>query len=215
VSKAEREKWDERYRSGAYEDRTHPTALLADWLARLPRGRALDVACAAGRNALFLAQAGYDVDALDISSAGLERGRAEAEKRDLAVRWLCADLDGDLERELPPGRYDLIVWVRYVNAALPPHLAARLAPGGHLVCEQHLATAAEVVGPRSAAFRLQPGELRRWAAGLTVVYEHEGLVVDPDGRTAALAQLIASSPQMRGRAHSSHATKARVKPDAP
>jgi len=190
VSQAERDKWDERYRSGAYEDRTHPTALLASWIARLPRGRALDVACGAGRNALFLASSGYAVDALDISAAGLERARAEATRLGLDVTWLCGDLE-DPERALPRGPYDLVVWVRYVNATLLPHLATRLARGGHLLCEQHLATTAAVVGPRTAAFRLQPGELRAAAAGLDVVHYAEGLVVDPDGCTAALAQLVA------------------------
>jgi SAM-dependent methyltransferase len=164
---------------------------------------------------LFLAQAGYDVDALDISSEGLARARADAERRGLAVRWLQADLDEDLDAELPAGPYDLIVWVRYVNAALPPYLCSRLAPGGHLLCEQHLATSAHVVGPKSIAFRLQPGELRRSTAGLRVVHDYEGLVVDPDNRTAALAQLIASRPQMRDGAHSSGSRKARLKPDAP
>jgi tellurite methyltransferase len=191
VSRAERDKWDERYRGGAYEDRAHPTALLAEWLPHLPRGRALDVACGAGRNALFLAANGYAVDALDISAVGLDRGREDAARRELEVNWLCADLEGTPDAVLPDGPYDLIVWVRYVNAALPPPLAARLAPGGHLLCEQHLATSAEVVGPKNGAFRLQPGELRDSASGLHVVHYREGLVVDPDGRPAALAQLLA------------------------
>jgi len=190
--------------------------LLADWLARLPRGRALDVACGAGRNALFLASAGYEVDALDISAAGLDRGRSDAEQRGLAVRWLCVDLDEDLESALPPGPYQLVVWVRYVNTPLLPHLAARLAPGGRLLCEQHLAWPAEVVGPKNPSFRLQPGELRSAAAAaLHVVHYYEGLVVDPDGRTAALAQIIAGEAQMRDGAHSSHATTARLNPNAP
>ncbi len=140
MSRAEREKWDERYRSGAYEDRTHPTALLAEWIARLPRGRALDVACGAGRNALYLAANDYAVDALDISAVGLERARQDAGHRGLAVNWLCGDLEETPDDVLPHGPYDLIVWVRYVNHALLPHLAARLRSGGHLVCEQHLAT---------------------------------------------------------------------------
>ena len=193
MSRAEREKWDERYRSGAYEDRTHPTALLAEWIARLPRGRALDVACGAGRNALYLAENDYAVDALDISAVGLERARQDAGHRGLAVNWLCGDLEETPDDVLPHGPYDLIVWVRYVNHALLPHLAARLRSGGHLVCEQHLATPADVVGPRSAAFRLQPEQLLRSAAILDVVHYREGPVVDPDGRTAALAQLIAKT----------------------
>ena len=65
MTQAERDKWNERYRGGSYEGRDHPTALLAEWAPRLPPGRALDVACGAGRNALFLARAGYSVDAVD------------------------------------------------------------------------------------------------------------------------------------------------------
>jgi SAM-dependent methyltransferase len=191
VSRAERDKWDERYRSGAYEDRTHATALLAEWLPRLPRGRALDVASGAGRNALFLAAHDYRVDALDISAAGLDRAREDAARGRLEVNWLCADLEETPDAVLPPGPYDLIVWVRYVNHALLPPLAARLAPGGHLLCEQHLASAADVVGPKNPAFRYEPEQLRHEASGVCVVHYREGLVVDPDGRTAALAQLIA------------------------
>jgi tellurite methyltransferase len=191
VSAAEREKWDARYRDGAYESRTHPTALLAEWLPRLPRGRALDVACGAGRNALYLAANGYSVTALDISRVALDRGRRAAAERGLAVEWLCADLDEDPEHALPVGAFDLIVWVRYVHSTLMPHLVARLAVGGALVCEQHFATGAAVAGPRSAEFRLPPGALRRSAQGLRVAHAYEGPVVDPDGRSVALTQLIA------------------------
>ncbi len=193
MSREERDKWDERYRSGAYAERTHPTALLAEWLDRLPRGRALDVACGAGRNALYLAARGFRVDAIDVSEAGLERGRAAADRLGLEIDWHCADLEED-PQALRRGPYDLVVWVRYVNAALWTPLIERLAPGGHVLVEQHLQTTEEVVGPSGSAFRLAPHALERAAAGLAIVHYHEGLVVDPDGRTAALAQLIASRP---------------------
>ena len=190
MSAAERDKWDARYREGAYENRTHPTALLAEWLPRLPRGRALDVACGAGRNALFLAENGFEVTALDISSVALDRGRRAAAERCLEISWLGEDLDEDPARALPAGPFDLIVWVRYVHRTLMPHLLARLADGGALLCEQHLATDLRVAGPTSAGFRLVPGELRIAATGLRIAYSYEGLVVDPDGRSVALAQLI-------------------------
>ena len=190
MSAAERDKWDARYRDGAYEGRTHPTALLVEWLPRLPRGRALDVACGAGRNALYLAANGYAVSALDISGVALERAQAAAVERGLTVEWLCADLDEDPERALPAGDFDLIVWVRYVHPTLMPHLVARLAVGGAIVCEQHFATGAAVAGPRSAEFRLPPGALRRSAQGLDVAHAYEGPAVDPDGRSVALTQLI-------------------------
>lgn len=194
MSTAERDKWDARYRDGAYEGRAHPTALLAQWLPQLPRGRALDVACGAGRNALFLAANGFAVTALDISAVALARGQRSAEERGLDVTWLCADLDENPATALPAGTFDLIVWVRYVHRTLMPALAARLAPGGILLCEQHLASAAPVAGPTTAGFRLTPGELERSVAGLTPLHTYEGPVVDPDGRDVALAQLVARRP---------------------
>lgn len=193
MSAAERDKWDARYRDGAYRDRTHPTALLADWLARCPRGRALDVACGAGRNALYLAANGFAVTAVDISAVALERGQHAAAARGLDVEWLQADLDENPERSLPAKPFDLIVWVRYVHGALMPHVVARLGSGGVLVCEQHLATDAAVAGPTNARFRLAPGALERSAQGLRILHSFEGLVVDPDGRTVALAQLVAAN----------------------
>jgi len=198
VSAAERDKWDARYRDGAYESRTHATALLADWLPRLPLGATLDVACGAGRNALHLAAHGFAVTALDISAVGLERARRTAASRGVHVDWLCADLDGDPDEVLPAGPFELIVWVRYIHRALMPHVLARLAAGGVLLCEQHLTTTADVAGP-GPAFRLAPGELARSTSpasgtskgrGLEVLHDYEGLLTDPDGRTVAVAQLV-------------------------
>jgi SAM-dependent methyltransferase len=190
VSAAERDKWDARYRDGAYESRAHPTALLATWLPRLTRGQALDVACGAGRNALFLATNDFRVSALDISAVALARARREAARLGLDVTWLCADLDENPDDALPRGGFDLIVWVRYVHRSLLPHLLARLNPGGALLCEQHLATTADVAGPTNSAFRLEPGELLRSAQNLRVLHTFEGSIVDPDGRSVALTQLI-------------------------
>jgi tellurite methyltransferase len=190
VSAAERDKWDARYRDGAYEGRTHPTALLVEWLPQLPRGRALDVACGTGRNALYLAASGYAVTALDISRVALDRGRRAAAERGLTVEWLCADLDEDPDRALPPGGFDLIVWARYVHKTLMQHLVARLGLGGALVCEQHLETDVTVAGPSSPKFRLAPGELRRSVQGLRIDHSFEGVIVDPDGREVALTQLV-------------------------
>ena len=191
MSAAERDKWDTRYRDGAYETRTHPTALLAEWLPRLPRGRALDVACGAGRNALHLAAHGFAVTAIDISAVALARGQRTAAERGLVVEWLCADLDEAPDSVLPRSGFDLIVWVRYVHRRLLPYLVARLTLGGALLCEQHLATNdPDVAGPTSDRYRLAPGELVRAAATLSVLHAYEGPVVDPDGRRAELAQFV-------------------------
>jgi SAM-dependent methyltransferase len=192
MSTADRDKWDERYRTGSYKARNHPTQLLADWLDELPRGRALDVACGAGRNALFLAEHGYTVDGVDISAVALDRARTTAAERGLDINWLQVDLE---PRSLPRAQYDLIVLVRYTDDRLIGQLGEHLNDGGYLLCEEHLPTDCEVVGPSSGKFRLAPNALLQMANGLRVIYYREGLIEDPDGRTAALAQLIACRGQ--------------------
>jgi hypothetical protein len=81
--------------------------------------------------------------------------------------------------------------MRYVNHALAPMLANRLAQGGYFVCEQHLVTTEDVTGPSSPKFRFKPGEPRKYAQDLEICYYEEGLVDDADGRQVALARLVA------------------------
>ena len=158
MSAEERTRWDEKYRSGAYAGRRHPTALLVEYLSPTP-GRALDVACGAGRNSLFLAARGWHVEGIDISAVGLAQARERAAGEGLDVGWIEADLDDP--DALPPGPYDLVLMVRYVNRSLLPHLLTRLAPGGILLVEQHLETTEDVIGPKSSRFLLRHKELLR------------------------------------------------------
>jgi SAM-dependent methyltransferase len=188
MSGKDRAKWNQRYRDGAYAQRTRPSALLQSWIGRIPPGRALDVACGAGRNALYLAAQGFEVDAVDIAGEGLNRARAGAQQSGLHVNWLERDLDEPLPLEY---LYQLILVVRYVNLPLVHRLRASLAPGGCLMCEQHLVSDADVIGPANPSFRVKPGDLRVAAGDLRIHHLEEALVEDPDGRTAALARLVA------------------------
>lgn len=171
MSNEERQRWDQRYAEGEYRPRVHPSPFLVEWLDRIPVGHALDVATGTGRNALHLAEAGFDVTAVDISEVALARGRDEASRRGLDVRWVAADLDDD---PLPDDAYDLITVMRYRNRSLWPRLAAALAPNGWILVEHHLRTdRPDVAGPSSPEFRLEPGELLEAFAGLRVVHYSE------------------------------------------
>ncbi len=192
MSAAEREKWDERYRLGAYADRDHPSAWLERWLPDVTPGRALDVPCGAGRNAIFLASREFSVTGIDISAVALARAEATARARGLSVEWIRRDLDTGLALA---GKFELIVMIHYVDLDLIPDLANLLTPGGHLIVELHLATDRAVAGPRDAAFRVAPGALRDAAEHLDILRYCEGIVEDPDGRTVALARLAARQPR--------------------
>ncbi len=188
VTEADREKWDRRYADGTYQARTWPSPFLVERLAELPRGRALDLACGAGRNALCLAEAGYEVEAVDVSGTAIDRARATARERGLAVDWRVADLD---DFEPPPGRFALITVIRYTNRAMMERLPGGLADGGMLLVEHHLRTAAPVGGPANRAFRLAPNELIDLFHGrLRVLFYDERIAPDPDGPSMALVRFL-------------------------
>lgn len=190
MSERDAGRWNSRYASGAYGERTHPSALLETWVGDAPAGRALDVACGGGRNALYLAQRGFDVTGIDISHEALRLAKHRAAATGLTIDWLEHDLDQPLPHSEPCA---LIVLVRYADTALVASLVKALQPGGLLLVEAHLggkAFTSDVGGPGSERFRLAPGELAAACAGLETLYANEGQVVDPDGRLMALAQFV-------------------------
>ena len=187
MSKQDRIKWNQRYAEDSYH-KNNPVTLVEDWLARIPVGRALDVACGAGRNAIFLAQAGYRVDAVDISAEGLKQARQKAENQGLSINWIEHDLEQTFQFDRD---YDLIIVLWYVNLALITRLCDCLAPGGYLLCEEHLITDQEVIGPTSLNFRVAPGDLGEAVSGLDVLLYEESIEINSEGDRVASARVVA------------------------
>lgn len=182
------DEWDERYRTDDYEPRQYPSPVLRESVEWLSEGRALDLATGAGRNALFLAERGYEVDAIDVSEAALDRGREAAAERGVEVNWICADLD---EYDFPAGRYDVVNCSYYLNLDRLPDAKDALTPGGTLVYEHHLRSSEPVDrGPSTDRYRLRSNDLLRACLDLTVLRYDES-VRTIDGRTAAVVSLVA------------------------
>ena len=192
MSQADLEKWDVRYSEGTYLVRDYPSPFLEMWLARLPHavfnGRALDLACGAGRNALLMAQAGLQVDAIDISQAALDRAAKTARDRELNVNWIQADLD---DAALEVDAYNVISVVRYMHRQMAPQVLDALAADGWLIIEHHLQSTQPVGGPTTNTFRLAPQELLHDYSGLRIVFYEECIDEDRDGRAMALVRLVA------------------------
>ncbi len=190
MSEEDREKWDRRYAEDSHNKR-NPVTLLEEWLPRLPVGKALDVACGAGRNALALARAGFAVDALDISAEGLEQARAAAAAESLEINWI----EHDLDEPYPFARdYEVILVLWYVDLELIGRLRDCLAPGGFLLSEEHLETDADVIGPQSAEYRVAPGALRAAVDGLEILRYGESIEEADDGARIASARVVARRP---------------------
>ena len=84
--------WDERYRSSELIWGAGPNRFLVEEVAGLPAGRALDLACGEGRNAIWLAQRGWQVVAVDFSAVALDKARRLADQRGTSVEWVMADV---------------------------------------------------------------------------------------------------------------------------
>ncbi|HHH35719.1 MAG TPA: methyltransferase domain-containing protein [Gammaproteobacteria bacterium] len=171
-----RAKWDRIY-SEDKEAAPRPAAVLSENAHLLPaKGRALELACGLGGNALFLAGRGLETEAWDISSVATERLAAVAAAQGLPLRASARDV---VAAPPPPASYDVIVVSHFLDRALCPCLAAALRPGGLLFYQTFTREAPRGTGPSNPDFRLAPGELLALFGTLRlVVYREEGLLGD-------------------------------------
>ncbi len=131
--------WDRRYSEREPDLVATPHVHLAEAAERLPPGRALDLACGAGRNAVWLAERGWAVTAVDFSPVAIASARALAARSGVGVAWTVADL---LDFEPAPRAYDLVL-VFFLH--LPPaerdavlrKAVAAVAPGGTFLLAAH------------------------------------------------------------------------------
>jgi SAM-dependent methyltransferase len=176
------EEWDQRYRAGEQVFET-PAPLVVEFTGTLLPGSALDLACGPGRNALYLAERGWRVTALDGSPVAIELLRGKKPSIDARV----VDLESG-ELELPSEAYDLVLSCYYLQRSLIPGMQSALRPGGLLIAIAHLA---DVDQPRGTPTRVYPGELRAFFKGWRILYYREGEPGE-QGHRHAVAELVAS-----------------------
>lgn len=182
----DRDRWEERYRSGRHAAVDAPSEFLVAHADRIA-GRVLDVAAGAGRNALFLARRGAIVEALDISLTGLSLARRAAAAEGL--RLLAAQVD--LETfPLPRRRYDAIINIRYLQRSLFATFRQALKPGGLILFDTFLVDQQSISEHRNAAYLLQRGELRAAFADCEILVYEEGLYQTSCG-PSFLARMLA------------------------
>ena len=170
--------WDARYAGSELVWGTDPNRFVAAEMDGLPPGRALDVACGEGRNAIWLATRGWHATGVDFSAAAIARARQLAESAGVAAR--TAFLVGDVVAgPLPAGPFDAVV-VAYLQLPAEQrrqavrHAAGALAPDGVLLVVAHDMTnlAEGVGGPQDAR----------------VLYAAQDVVADLDGMVGTVVE---------------------------
>ncbi len=174
MSGEDRERWDAIYYQRALQGYPPPEALLVAYAPipqPPPRRIALDLAAGMCQNALWLAEQGYLVNAMDISRVALERGRAEMAMRNLRnVNFVVADLEAV---SLPEEVYDLVCCFRYLQRGLFPQIRATVRPGGMVIYQTYNVRRLESRPDMNRAYLLEPGELPSYFPGWEVLHDED------------------------------------------
>lgn len=180
----DRKDWNIRYAAQELLWGAEANRFLAEDLEAVPpRGRALDLACGEGRNAIWLAKLGWVVTAVDYSEVAIERARQLAAAQQVAVEWIEADVTTFVPEA---GAFQLVI-IAYLQ--LPEssrrevlaHAASALGGGGTLFMVGHarLNLVHGVGGPRQPEVLWDPSELRHEVAAFGLSIRHTAHVRRP------------------------------------
>jgi SAM-dependent methyltransferase len=194
--------WEQRYDTEAYLFGTEPNGFLRSSLPKLPAGAVLCLAEGEGRNAVFLAENGYEVHSVDLSETGVAKARRLAESRGVQVDAVVGDL---AEFDVGADCWDLIVsiFAHMAPAArrqLHRRVVAALKPAGMFLLEAYtpLQVGRGTGGPSTPETTMTLDALREELAGLEFVHaeELEREVMEGPGHTGtgAVVQVIARRP---------------------
>jgi rhodanese-related sulfurtransferase len=165
-----------------------PSPFLADVVAGIPRGPALDVAAGHGREAVFLAIEGFEVEAWDHAPEALAKARSLAARNGVTITTHEKDLESR-SIAIPEGAYALVTCFRFLHRPLLPKMELALAPGGHLVYETFRIGQERFGRPKSPRYLFQDGELARTFPSLEVLRYEE-----VEAPAAVMARILARRP---------------------
>lgn len=188
----DRIRWDKQHLSSPGGEQ--PSAFLREVIesAAWPAlsGKALDIACGKGRNAIYLAQRGFTVTALDISPVAIEEGRKQAQRQNLHIDWRTCDLE---LAALDHAGVDLVINFNYLQRSLMASMRQAVKPGGHVIFETYVIDQAALGHPKNPDYLLRHNELLEWFRDFRVLFYREGKFADNDAaafRAAIFAQRI-------------------------
>ena len=167
-----------------------PCRVLSAQAHLLPAtGKALDLACGHGGNALYLAARGYATEGWDISAVAVQALAAQANGAGLPLRAQQRDV---VARPPEPESFDIIVVSRFLERSLAPALCAALRQQGLLYYQTFIRERVSDTGPNNPAYRLDANELLRLFGSLHVIcYHEEGSVGDSTQGFRNEAMLVA------------------------
>ena len=194
---SDKERWDGRYQREMYIYGKEPAAFLKQKINMLKKGEALVLAMGEGRNAVYLAQNGFNVTGVDISGVAIDKCKKLAKERGTTVNAVVADLT---DYKMGEAQYDLITNFYFYDKSLFSPILNALKPGGIFILEQFSTDHPERggnFGPRNPNYLVKPNELLEAFESLRILYYEDTVVELDEGMhkgPAALIRLIAQKP---------------------
>lgn len=175
VKEQDRLFWNERYNVETYVYQKEPADFLREHVDILPKGKALDIAMGEGRNAVFLAKNGFEVEGCDISEVAISKAYKLAEENGVTIHAFTADLE---TYKLPENTYDVIICFYYLQRDLIPQIKNALKPGGVVVYETYTLENLEhgFGGPKNREYLLGQNELLRFFIDFQVIFYREIII---------------------------------------
>jgi len=151
--------WNRLYDTEKFVFGRDPSPFLKKHLKTLPRGRVLDIAMGEGRNGVFLAKQGFEVEGVDLSDVALKKAQRFAAEEGVTLRTIVTDV---AEYEITPNSYDVILNINFLERKIFPGILRGLKKGGILLFENVILDPAKVSGAKDfkPEYFLKPGELR-------------------------------------------------------
>jgi 2-polyprenyl-3-methyl-5-hydroxy-6-metoxy-1,4-benzoquinol methylase len=189
----QREDWNRKHGEAGLLFGAEPNRFLVAEVADLPPGRALDLACGAGRNAVWLAERGWTVTAVDFSDVAIANARGLAAERGVEVDWVEADLR---EWTSPARSFDLVL-VLYLQlpeeefGPIMGRTADAVAPGGIMLVVGHHSDNLEhgSGGPKDARVLFTPEQVTASLDGLEIE-KAEAVLRTVEGERDAIDALV-------------------------
>jgi len=173
----------------SYEHASTPSRFLVDNVNLLPGGRALDLAMGYGRNAVFLARHGFEVEGVDISLEAVAGALRAAQEAGVSLNGWVADLETE-SFSISPEAYDVIICFNYLHRPLIPLIKQGLRTRGMVVYETFIVDQALFGRPRDPNHLLKHNELLRLFDDFRCLRYHEGVM----GHDKAIAGIVAEKP---------------------
>ena len=165
-----------------------PAQFLVDNLDILPKGRVLDVAMGSGRNAIFLAKMGFEVEGIDLSRGAVTEALEAARKVDANLKARVVDLESDHSIQI--GAYDVIICFNYLQRSLIPVIKDGLRPGGMVVYETFLIDQTRFGKPTNPDYLLNHNELLDMFRDLRCLRYREGIIENRKAIAGIIAEKL-------------------------